>query len=532
MGWKDARIGVGRTRGQSGAQPELLVSVILIVATLLLILNAVAFFSNAKLTGSMTPEVALIVVVLNVAMIIWGLRRLADLQHESERRADAERRAAHLATTDIVTGLANRKGLADAGQLLRDRLAAEGRHLAIISLQLHRFKAINDRHGYEVGDEFLRRIASAIGRLVPSDALVARLNGDEFAIALPVADFESGEVDNIATTVLRRVAAPFELDDKMLQVGAYAGIAGGPAADLALPDMLRRADIALERARSARSARPIWFDEGMQQALIAHVEIEQGIRYALEHQQFVPFFEPQVDLATGQITAFEVLARWNHPLSGLILPDTFIPIAEEHGLIARLSEQVIAAALQQASKWPGNFNLTVNISPVQLSDPWLAQRLVRLLAEHGFPAHRLVVEITESSLFEDLELARSIAVSLKNQGIRLALDDFGTGYSSLSHLRSLPFDMIKVDRCFIAAVAHDREMAAIVRAVADLAKALKVPVVAEGIEDAATHTAVLGLGCEQGQGWYFGKAMNGNQAVQLLGRPRDSEPAARARRAS
>jgi EAL domain-containing protein (putative c-di-GMP-specific phosphodiesterase class I) len=257
----------------------------------------------------------------------------------------------------------------------------------------------------------------------------------------------------------------------------------------------------------------------MERALLAHVEIEQGIRYALEHHQFLPFFEPLVDLATGQIHGFEVLARWNHPLSGIVLPEVFIPVAEEHGLISRLSEQVIASALHTAASWPGDFTLSVNISPVQLSDPWLAQRLVRLLSEASFPAHRLVIEITESSLFSDLDLARTIATSLKNQGIRLSLDDFGTGFSSLSHLRSLPFDMIKIDRAFTASVVSDPESAAIVRAVGDLARALRVPVTIEGIEDAATHAAVLGLGCAFGQGWYFGKAMNGNQACQLLDRP-------------
>lgn len=510
----------------------MLITVLLVVATLVLITNALAFFTNAEIAGELRPEVALIVVILNVALIIWGLRRRADLQHEAERRSDAERRAAHLASTDSVTNLANRKGLADAGQAMRSSLEADGHQLAIVSLQLHRFKAINDRHGYETGDDLLRAIGAALRRIAPSDAIVARLNGDEFAIALPVDDVHSGVIDQIGTTALRRVTAPFELAGKMLQVGAYAGIAGGPASDLALPDVLRRADIALERARSQRSARPIWFDEGMQQALIAHVEIEQGIRYALEHQQFVPFFEPQVDLATGTITGFEVLARWNHPLTGIIMPETFIPVAEEHGLIARLSEQVIAAALLEAARWPGDFNLTVNISPVQLSDPWLAQRLVRLLSEHGFSAHRFLVEITESSLFEDLELARSIAANLKSNGIRLALDDFGTGYSSLSHLRSLPFDMLKVDRGFTASVADDHETAAIVRAIVDLAKALGVTVMAEGIEDAATHAAVLGLGCAQGQGWYFGKAMSGSQAAQLLGRPVDRADVTGARQAS
>jgi len=289
--------------------------------------------------------------------------------------------------------------------------------------------------------------------------------------------------------------------------------------------LLRRADIAMEHAKSARAARPVRFDAGMERALIAHSEIEQGIRYGLDHGQFVPFFEPQLDLETGEIVGFEVLARWIHPLSGTILPDTFIPVAEEIGLIGRLSEQVIANALAEAVDWDPTIKISVNISPIQLTDAWLAQRIVRLLTETGFPADRLVVEITESSLVTDIDLARSIVTSLKNQGVRLALDDFGTGFSSLSHLRSLPFDVIKIDRSFVANIHSNTESLAIVRAVTTLASALNVPVCVEGIESEAAHAAVLGLGCAVGQGWYFGKPMPGEQAAELLAqRGHDQQP--------
>lgn len=527
MGSIRSRIGSSRLiDGVGRDKPELLISVFLVVATLVLIVNAVTFFSDAKLPGDLSPRIGLIILTLNIALILLGMRRLVDVQNEVERRTDAERRAAHLATTDIITGLANRKGLADQALELLALQAECGGQMGVISLQLHRFKAVNDRFGYEVGDELLRTMGKEVSALLPEDAIIARLNGDEFAIVFPLAENAREAVEAVSTRVLRRVTAPFELSGRMLQVGSYAGIASAHANEIALPDLLRRADIALERARSSRAARPVWFDEGMEKALIAHVEIEQGIRYAIEHEQFVPFFEPQVDLTTGSIIGFEVLARWNHPLSGLILPEVFIHIAEENGLISRLSEQVIANALRQAVEWPGDFSLSVNISPVQLADPWLAQRLVRLIGETGFPPHRLVIEITESSLFADLELARSIVTSLKNQGIRLSLDDFGTGFSSLGHLRSLPFDMIKIDRSFTQTINHDAESAAIVRAVTDLAKAIRVPITVEGIEDAATHAAVLGLGCALGQGWYFGKPMNGNQASQLL--DREELPAAQA----
>ena len=503
----------------ANARRDMLVLGILIAAVVLLIWNGSEFFQRLSFAGrDLGPglQIASVALTLNVALILFGWRRYVDLQHEAEMRREGEARAALIASTDGMTGLLNRKGFADKGEELRVSAAEAGQSLIIFSLQLNRFKAINDRHGYDVGDKLLRLIADALEQGVQPNQLVARLAGDEFAIALAATKDQHSEIEMLAERLLRSVTRPFEAEGRLVQVGAFLGIATANPGDGQIPDFLRRADIALDRAKSARSARPVWFDEGMERALIVHSEIEQGIRYGLEHGQFVPFFEPQVDLATGEIIGFEVLARWEHPLSGLIEPDRFIPVAEEHGLIGRLSEQVILSALIQAAEWDQSIKISVNISPTQLTDSWLAQRIVRLLAEAGFPAERLVVEITESSLFADLDLARQIVASLKNQGVKLALDDFGTGFSSLAHLRSLPFDVIKIDRSFVSTLENDRESAAIVRAVTTLADAIGVPVTVEGIEDAATHAAVAGYGCAVGQGWYFGKPMSGDQASALL----------------
>jgi diguanylate cyclase (GGDEF)-like protein len=485
----------------------------------LLIWNGSEFFQQlTEARNGLNPglKIVLIALTLNVALILFGWRRYVDLQHEAEMRQQGEERAALIASTDGMTGLLNRKGFADHGEELRCRAVEDGLELVIFSLQLHRFKAINDRHGYDIGDRMLRMIASSLDQLAGPGDLVARLAGDEFAIALAAPRGDFPEVEQLADRMLRSVTRPMEAEDRMVQLGAFIGIAASNPREGQIPDFLRRADIALDRAKSGCSARPIWFDEGMERALIVHSEIEQGIRYGLEHAQFLPYYEPQVDLLTGEIIGFEVLARWDHPLSGLIEPDRFIPVAEEHGLIGRLSEQIILAALIEGAKWDPAIKLSVNISPSQLADSWLAQRIVRLLAEAGFPAERLVVEITESSLFADLDLAKTIVASLKNQGVQLALDDFGTGFSSLAHLRALPFDVIKIDREFVSTLVNDPESAAIVRAVTTLAEALKVPVTVEGIEDAATHAAVAGFGCAVGQGWYFGKPMNGDQATALL----------------
>jgi diguanylate cyclase (GGDEF)-like protein len=421
--------------------------------------------------------------------------------------------------------LLNRKGFADRANALCAGAPSDA-ELVIVSVQIHRFKTVNDQHGHEVGDKLLRELAASL-TVGAEDAAVGRLAADEFAIAVLMAPDDIAGAEMLAETALHAASRPYAIGERIIQVGAYAGIASAPAAQTRIPDLLRRADIAMDHAKSGRVARPVWFDDGMERALLAHGEIEQGIRFGLQHGQFVPYFEPQVDLATGEVVGFEVLARWIHPLSGVIGPDVFIPVAEEIGVIGRLSEQVISEALREASNWDPKIKISVNISPTQLADGWLAQRIVRILAETGFPAERLVVEVTESSLFADMELARAIVTSLKNQGVRLALDDFGTGFSSLSHLRSLPFDIIKIDRSFVSNMNAKRENSAIIRAVTTLAGALSVPVCVEGIESEATYDAVVALGCAIGQGWYFGKPMRADQVRELLaGTKRSGEPPA------
>jgi diguanylate cyclase (GGDEF)-like protein len=515
--------------GLLSARRDAVVLTVLITAVLLLIWNGSAFFNHIRIEGGQFAtdvRIASTALTLNVALILFGWRRYVDLQHEAEIRAEQERRAALLATTDPTTGLYNRKGFADRAAQLCAEAGACGDNLVVISFQIHRFKSVNDQHGYEAGDWLLKSIATALESELGQEAVIARLSGDEFALALALGTADIGRADEIADVVLSTVTRPLLFNERIIQVGAFAGIASAPAAEASIPDILRRADIALDRARSGRVARPVWFDAGMERALVAQGEIEQGIRFGLEHGQFVPYFEPQVDLATGEVVGFEVLARWTHPLSGVIGPDVFIPVAEEIGLIGRLSEQVISEALRQAAAWDPAIKISVNISASQLTDGWLAQRIVRMLAETAFPADRLVVEITESSLFADIDLARSIVMSLKNQGVRLALDDFGTGFSSLAHIRSLPFDIIKIDRSFVLNLSAKRESAAIIRAVTTLAAALSVPVCVEGIESEDAYKAVVRLGCAIGQGWYFGKPMTGDQALELLAaRRRTNQPA-------
>ena len=268
----------------------------------------------------------------------------------------------------------------------------------------------------------------------------------------------------------------------------------------------------------------MWFDSGMERELLAQSEIEQGIRFGLDHDQFLPYFEPQVDLATGRLMGFEVLARWHHPLTGIIAPDRFIAIAEEHNLIGRLSDQVVRKALAAAADWDPSLTLSINISPRQFTDSWLAQKIVRLLAETGFPAERLVVEVTESSLFGDIDLARTIVEASRTRGSSSRSTISAAASRRCRILAPCRSTRSRSTESFVASIDKNRQSAAIVRAVTTMAQALDVPVVAEGIEDAATHEKLLEMGCALGQGWYFGKPIAAEDVLHLL---RQSDETAR-----
>jgi EAL domain-containing protein (putative c-di-GMP-specific phosphodiesterase class I) len=254
----------------------------------------------------------------------------------------------------------------------------------------------------------------------------------------------------------------------------------------------------------------------MERDIQARSELENGLRKAIPLQQIVPYFEQQVDLQTGRLHGFEVLARWEHPQRGMIPPDLFIGIAEEAGLIGEISLTIMRQAFIAARDWHPELSLSVNISPYQLKDAWLAQKIIKVLTETGFPANRLEVEITESSLFDNLALAQSIVGSLKNQGIRLALDDFGTGYSSLAHLRALPFDRIKIDKSFVMSLDTNPESAAIVKTITGLGDSLNLPITAEGIEHDHIADRLAQMGCHKGQGYLFGKPMSIATTRRLL----------------
>ncbi|MEA3041242.1 MAG: hypothetical protein QOC65_731 [Sphingomonadales bacterium] len=466
--------------------------------------------------GSNNGNIIVGLLLLNVALTIYGWRRYRDAAREVVERTAAEKRANSLASTDPLTGFLNRRSYTQAANDLIARAAKRRQSVAMFVIDIDGFKTVNDLHGHLTGDNLLRTAADVIAKALPRDAVTARLGGDEFAAAFAFDSAAPSEVDRFADFIVDRLGKPFDLAGVHTHVSASIGVASSGQDCDSVEMLTRRADIAMHAAKKLGRGRYAWFDASMQRELENRNAIEVGLRRGIPGGEFVPYFEQQIDLVTGSLHGFEMLARWQHPERGLVPPVEFIPIAEECGLIGDLSVSVMRQAFEIARSWDPSLTLSVNISPIQLKDPWLAQKITKVLVETGFPAERLEIEITESSLFECLGLAQTIIASLKNQGVKLALDDFGTGYSSLAHLRALPFDRIKIDRSFVASINENSDSATIVTAITRLAESLGLAVTAEGIEDEIIEARLLTIGTFKGQGYKFGRPVPAGEVDALL----------------
>ena len=466
-------------------------------------------------TERLSPAL-LVAMLLNLAIIVFAQGRHRALRRTLGMLGDADERAAQLASRDPLTGFLNRRSLSEDSATMLARARTRSKAMAMLLIDLDHFKSVNDMHGVAMGDQLLRAVGAEIAGLLPPAALAARLGSDEFACGLLFDPGHPDVVERIAEKLVSRLSQPFRLDGTTLHVSASVGIARSDFDCASADALLRAADIAMFAAKASGRGRFAWFDPAMERALQVKNDLENGLRAAIPACQIVPYFEQQLDLVTGRLSGFEVLARWEHPTRGVISPEQFIPIAEESGMIGELSLSIMRQAFTAARDWDPALTLSVNISPMQLKDAWLAQKIIKTLTETGFPAHRLEVEITESSLFDNLALAQSICGSLKNQGIRIALDDFGTGYSSLAHLRALPFDRIKIDKSFVQSMVANAESAAIVNTILRLGDSLNLPVTAEGIEDAAIEERLQALGCAKGQGYHYGRPLPLAKARALL----------------
>ena len=472
--------------------------------------------------------------ILNIALILFAWRRSVDLRVAILNQRKAENRSYTLAYKDEVTELFNRRYFTE---YLDSLSGTEGSRLTLVLIDIDHFKNVNDLYGHAAGDQLLAQCAARIEKAASPGARCARLGGDEFAILVDGAAAAAQPATELAERLLEVLSTPILIDGTIASVGASIGLSSLDEKCAGARLLLRRSDIALYEAKRLGRNCLVWFDETMELELARRNGVEADIRLGLAEGLFVPFFQPLIDIETGDLKGFEVLARWQHPTRGIVEPDEFIALAEATGLIAELSLAVMRTALAVARDWPSHLTVAVNISPVQFKDPLLAQRILKLIAETGFPCRRLELEITECAIMDDSEMALATIISLKNQGIRISLDDFGTGYASLAQLRSLPFDRIKIDRSFIASLLGDEQCEAIVQSVVALGKSLKLPITAEGIETSQIYARVRELGCTDAQGWLFGKAMSIGDVEGVIAKLRQAErdataPAAKRRRAA
>lgn len=409
-------------------------------------------------------------------------------------------RMAHMAHHDALTDLANRV-------LLRERMEQalnlkDGERVAILCLDLDRFKAINDTLGHPVGDELLKAVGERLRRCVRKGDTIARLGGDEFAV-LQVSRDQPRDATKLARRICQAISEPFDLGEHHVVVDTSVGIAVTPD-DGDNPDMLlKNADLALYRAKSDGRGTFRFFEPEMDTRMKERRDLEIELRRALHKGQLQLYYQPLVNLATNAISGFEALLRWQHPVNGLIPPADFIPLAEEIGLIIPIGEWVLREACKEAASWPGDLKVAVNLSPTQFKSRTLVQTVVSALASSGLAPQRLELEITESVLLHDNEATLKRLHQLRELGVRISMDDFGTGYSSLSYLRNFPFDKIKIDRSFVGDLAHGDDAVAIVRAVANLAARLGMATTAEGVETEEQLERIRAEGCTEMQGYLF-----------------------------
>jgi diguanylate cyclase (GGDEF)-like protein len=463
--------------------------------------------------------------LLNIAIILFGWRRSKDLKVAMDAYEAAHHQAQRNANTDPTTGLANRRELMRAlGKVLE-----RGRGGVFLLIDLDHFKRVNDLHGHLAGDKALVRVADAAQAVTPENGCCARTGGDEFAIVLPGAD--AMEAEAVAGRIMESLSAPLLLEGSQLQLSTSIGLA--QLAECSGPETaLRQADVALYAAKRNGRNGFAWYDDELEREISARLKLEEDIRRGIKTGEFVPFFQPLVDLTSRKVVGFEALARWRSGSRGLIEADEFLEAAERTGLIGPLTLSVLEQALVEARSWPSDLKLAVNVSPVQFRDPTLAEQILKLLSGSGFPANRLEIEITEGLLLEDREQVLTIIGSLKNVGISISLDDFGTGYASLAQVNRLPLDRIKIDKSFITTIVKSEQTAAIVNTIAGLGHNLDVPITAEGVESEQIRNALADFGCSEAQGWLFGRAISGEAVRSFLARAEQSTSASAEKRAS
>ncbi|UQU63836.1 bifunctional diguanylate cyclase/phosphodiesterase [Couchioplanes caeruleus] len=477
------------------------------------VLAGVRFGRDGQLSPGLTWLTLTVAAVVLVRQFLGARANEGLVRDLTRQRAQLVRQAFR----DPLTELGNRKLFMDHA---RDALAdADDTMTAVILFDLDGFKEVNDTYGHTVGDELLRTAADRLTANVRTNDTVSRLGGDEFVVLLPRL-VDDQIADTVANRILRDLAQPLTVGEAVLSIRASAGIAITRGSDMLVDEVLREADLALYQAKGEGKGVARRFDPAQFAAVEARRREEADLRRALDDGEFEVHYQPIVDLAGEHTVGVEALVRWNHPERGLVPPIAFLDMAESLGLLPRLGGWVLEEACRQAAAWqeqqPG-FELNVNLSASQLSNPALVDEVRGVLERTGLPPSLLVLELTESVALVDLVESARVLGALKTLGVRIALDDFGTGFSSLSHLGTLPVDVVKIDKSFVQAM-QETTGASVAEAVLQIARTFNLAPVAEGVEDAGQASRLRELECAQAQGYHFARPMPAGQLTELLTR--------------
>jgi diguanylate cyclase (GGDEF)-like protein/PAS domain S-box-containing protein len=443
-----------------------------------------------------------------------GVIRMAGSQMDVTAQKAAEEQLLHDAFHDALTGLPNRALFGDRlTQVLHHSMRHRQDTFVLLYLDLDRFKVVNDSLGHQTGDELLRRLAGRLAALLRQEDTVARLGGDEFAVVLP--NVGSVQMTRVIHRIHAELARPVRIGSRDLVTTASMGIVTGPGEYTRADDLLRDADIAMYRAKAQGFGRYEVFDDALHKLTRDRLEMEADLRDAAGRGELRLHYQPIISLLSTKVVGFEALVRWEHPSRGLLPPDSFVPLAEETGLIVPIGEWVLMEATRQAARWGGGLTVNVNVSGRQLSHPDFTSHVERALADSQLQAGRLQLEITESVLLCDPDAAIEVLNVLHEMGVQLYLDDFGTGYSSFSYLHRFPIDAVKLDRSFVHRMDEDPRNGAIVRALVAMAQTLGLLVVAEGVERPEEVVQLRGVECPFGQGFLFSRPLASEAAATL-----------------
>lgn len=430
------------------------------------------------------------------------------------REIEAQERIQHLSLHDALTGLPNRLRMKEFLENKLRNLAAAPHPLVILNVDLDKFKPVNDTFGHVTGDQVLHQVSERLRSCLRDQDLVARQGGDEFILIITGLS-STKEIEQLCARVIARIESPYMINNQEIFIGASIGIALAPQDSMQAEELLRFADIAMYAAKNSGRNRWSFYSSEMNDRLMQRSELERFLRQAVKHNEFSLYYQPRYRIEGTKLTGAEALVRWNHPVLGLLMPDQFIALAEETGLITAISDWTMLQACQDAAAWPASLIISVNISAIEFRSQRLIERVRQVLLLTGLPSHRLELEITERIMIEDADGAFKTMTALKALGVRLSMDDFGTGYSSLNYLRRFPFDGLKIDKSFIDELTQSHEGQSIVEGIINLGHALSMTVTAEGVETTEQLEHLQTLKCDEVQGYLLGKPMKLNELLNI-----------------